>query len=156
MQKFSLSVLISLLACLGRPTKLKISLKMAFFAEWQKQKGLLAFEGLLKLPNDFAAKHDRDINYPLTMWQAAEIQLKLLTKATMKKTNEIRRSYTCNQMAMAQSHSQNSESREILCKLLTGKYFSFTCVTKQTSQQEFFQLLTCRRSAYVAYERCNE
>lgn len=65
---------------------------MAFFAEWQKQKGLLAFEGLLKLPNDFAAKHDRDINYPLTMWQAAEIQLKLLTKATMKKTNEIRRS----------------------------------------------------------------
>lgn len=48
------------------------------------------------------------------------------------------------------------ESREILCKLLTGKYFSFTCVTKQTSQQEFFQLLTCRRSAYVAYERCNE
>lgn len=111
MQKFSLSVLISLLACLGRPTKLKISLKMAFFAEWQKQKGLLAFEGLLKLPNDFAAKHDRDINYPLTMWQAAEIQLKLLTKATMKKTNEIRRSYTCNQMAMAQSHSQNSKSR---------------------------------------------
>lgn len=69
---------------------------MAFFAEWQKQKGLLAFEGLLKLPNDFAAKHDRDINYPLTMWQAAEIQLKLLTKATMKqkkkkKPNEIRR-----------------------------------------------------------------